>query len=318
VFFSLLWVGAFTWNWAPIIIFKKRNEAEQENERDNQVNQKLGRDIKEAQHTVLHGFYYLVTDAEMMYGLIFVGLSALGVWTPAAYSFHLLDISFRNQQTRNVLQAVTTNGISILLTALLGLFIMYIYSVIAFFTFTPDYVSNSLDCVTIYQCACVTLYHGLLTGSGIGTALPQANWDSGEFAQRFFFDLTFFIIIVIILLNMVFGIILDTFGQLRDEKAAIEEDIQSRCFICSVASDVFQRQAFGFKHHSNIDHNVWNYLYFFVYLDLKDRDDYTNAEDFIAKKRASKNQRIAYFPISRAISLEDDELEAARKKKGDE
>jgi len=124
-----------------------------------------------------------------------------------------------------------------------------------------------------------------------------------------------FIIIVIILLNMVFGIILDTFGQLRDEKAAIEEDIQSRCFICSVSSDVFQRQSFGFKHHSKVDHNVWNYLYFFVYLDHKDHDEYTSAEEYVAEKRASKNDRISYFPISRAIALEDDDLEEARKNK---
>ncbi len=36
--------------------------------------------------------------------------------------------------------------------------------------------------------------------------------------QRFFFDITFFIIVDTIGFNIVFGIIVDTFSELRDEK----------------------------------------------------------------------------------------------------
>lgn len=42
--------------------------------------------------------------------------------------------------------------------------------------------------------------------------------DSNEARARFFYDITFFIIVSTIGLNVVFGIIVDTFSELRDEK----------------------------------------------------------------------------------------------------
>ena len=42
--------------------------------------------------------------------------------------------------------------------------------------------------------------------------------DSNDARGRFFFDVSFFIIVTTIGLNIVFGIIVDTFSELRDEK----------------------------------------------------------------------------------------------------
>ncbi len=42
--------------------------------------------------------------------------------------------------------------------------------------------------------------------------------DSNDARARFFFDISFFIIVTTIGLNIVFGIIVDTFSELRDEK----------------------------------------------------------------------------------------------------
>ena len=44
--------------------------------------------------------------------------------------------------------------------------------------------------------------------------------DANDARARFFFDATFFIIITTIGLNIVFGIIVDTFSELRDEKVS--------------------------------------------------------------------------------------------------
>lgn len=40
-------------------------------------------------------------------------------------------------------------------------------------------------------------------------------------------DFAFFLIVPIILLNIVFGIILDTFAQLRTEREKVEEDMSA-------------------------------------------------------------------------------------------
>ena len=44
---------------------------------------------------------------------------------------------------------------------------------------------------------------------------------------RFFYDVTFFIVVTTIGLNIVFGIIVDTFSELRDEKVTV---MQATCF----------------------------------------------------------------------------------------
>lgn len=50
---------------------------------------------------------------------------------------------------------------------------------------------------------------------------------------RLLFDLTFFfLVIVIIIQNLVFGVIIDTFSDLRAEKNKDEDMIKNTCFIC--------------------------------------------------------------------------------------
>ena len=51
------------------------------------------------------------------------------------------------------------------------------------------------------------------------------------------FDLTFFfIVIVIIIQNLIFGVIIDTFAALRAEKDHKEEVLKNTCFICGKGS----------------------------------------------------------------------------------
>ena len=49
---------------------------------------------------------------------------------------------------------------------------------------------------------------------------------------RFVFDFSYYIIIGVILLNIIFGIIIDTFGALRDETNERAEELENLCFIC--------------------------------------------------------------------------------------
>lgn len=49
--------------------------------------------------------------------------------------------------------------------------------------------------------------------------------ENTKFFVRYFFDLTIFVIVNIILMNVIFGIIIDTFAELRDKKKYIDHDI---------------------------------------------------------------------------------------------
>jgi hypothetical protein len=68
--------------------------------------------------------------------------------------------------------------------------------------------------------------YGLRAGGGIGDVTPAPEpQDSDTFIARFFYDLCFFIFLNIIWLNIIFGIIIDTFASLRDAKNLKDFDI---------------------------------------------------------------------------------------------
>ena len=56
----------------------------------------------------------------------------------------------------------------------------------------------------------------------------------GAFFARYFYDVIFFLIIKLAILNVVYGIIIDTFAHLREVKNDKEEDMENVCFICGI------------------------------------------------------------------------------------
>lgn len=46
--------------------------------------------------------------------------------------------------------------------------------------------------------------------------------------------MTFFIVIIVIVLNLVFGVIIDTFGDLRAERNEKVDQLRNNCFICGL------------------------------------------------------------------------------------
>jgi hypothetical protein len=49
---------------------------------------------------------------------------------------------------------------------------------------------------------------------------------------RILFDQIFNFIILMLIVQLLAGIIIDTFGELRTQMHEIEEDSQSNCFVC--------------------------------------------------------------------------------------
>ena len=91
--------------------------------------------------------------------------------------------------------------------------------------------------------------------------------DTNIYLIKLFHDISFFIIIKIIWLNILFGIIVDTFAQLREQKSFIIEDKKNKCFICNYDRFTFDKNSEGgFERHIAKDHNLWFYVYYIVHL----------------------------------------------------
>jgi hypothetical protein len=128
---------------------------------------------------------------------------------------------------QNVIKAVTIPARSLMLTALVGMIVMYNYAFIAFYKFRPDF--GDKVCTSIIDCTTTTIYQGMR--SDIGSALNGVDPNSSNWYSRFAYDLSYFIIITTVLMNVIFGIILDTFGSLRDATSEREEYMNNTSFI---------------------------------------------------------------------------------------
>jgi len=60
-------------------------------------------------------------------------------------------------------------------------------------------------------CLLTYIYYSIREG-GIGDHLTPLSWSDPKYPFRVFFDMSFFVIVITILLNVIFGIIIDTFG----------------------------------------------------------------------------------------------------------
>ena len=58
------------------------------------------------------------------------------------------------------------------------------------------------------------------------------SFKEPTFGARVVYDLLFYFIVIIIVLNLIFGVIIDTFADLRSEKQQKEEILKNTCFIC--------------------------------------------------------------------------------------
>ncbi|KAK0400335.1 hypothetical protein QR680_003453 [Steinernema hermaphroditum] len=164
-----------------------------------------------------------------------------------------------------------------------------------------------MSCQTLWMCIITTLNWGLRNGGGIGDVLRQVSPGENMFMWRIVYDMSFFIVLIIIVLNLIFGVIIDTFGDLRTEKNEKEDVLKNTCFICGLERGRFDNKSISFEEHRESEHNLWHYLYFIVWLQIKDETEFTGPESYVAACIKERNRD--WFPRMQAISLSEEETE---------
>ncbi|OUC45124.1 hypothetical protein D917_02008, partial [Trichinella nativa] len=132
----------------------------------------------------------------------------------------------------------------------------------------------------LFKCFVFNVYAGIRAGGGIGDELQSPYGDERE-AWRILFDMTFHFFIIIILLAIMQGLIIDAFGDLRDQQESAQDKLESNCFICDIGKDFFERLPHGFDHHTTKEHNLAYYLFFLMHLINKDDTEYTGQETYV-------------------------------------
>ena len=147
-----------------------------------------------------------------------------------------------------------------------------------------------------------SLFNFLKTHIAYGFSM-NPFWDENEAlpVSGMFFITGYFIIINLIMTTIFTGIIIDSFSELRAISKNIKEDNVVRCFICNIDRDDFERLELNYDKHTMADHNMWNYLFFRIYLENLDPIEMTGLE-FYVYQCLSQNS-IAYFPIKKSIRV---------------
>lgn len=290
----------------------------------------------------------VLTDPELLYHSVYLVFCFCGIcWHPFFFSVLLLDIVYREETLLNVMRSVTRNGRSILLTAVLALVLVYMFSIVGYMFFRdhflvsvdrldddddpryePDgcaddgaskylkeadqcrrssrFVSvggelRERSCDSLIMCIVTTLNQGLRNGGGIGDILRAPASFEPLFVARVVYDLLFFFVVIIIVLNLIFGVIIDTFADLRSEKQQKEHILKNTCFICGLNRSAFDNKTVSFEEHIKSEHNMWHYLYFMVLVRVKDPTEFTGPESYVHSMIKSNN--LDWFPRLRALSL---------------
>uniref|UniRef100_A0A8I3Q8P6 Ryanodine receptor 3 n=1 Tax=Canis lupus familiaris TaxID=9615 RepID=A0A8I3Q8P6_CANLF len=228
------------------------------------------------------------TDNSFLYLAWYTTMSVLGHYNNFFFAAHLLDIAMGFKTLRTILSSVTHNGKQLVLTVGLLAVVVYLYTVVAFNFFRKFYNKSEDDdepdmkCDDMMTCYLFHMYVGVRAGGGIGDEIEDPAGDPYEM-YRIVFDITFFFFVIVILLAIIQGLIIDAFGELRDQQEQVREDMETKCFICGIGNDYFDTTPHGFETHTLQEHNLANYLFFLMYLINKDETEHTGQESYVWK-----------------------------------
>ncbi|SCU66199.1 inositol 1,4,5-trisphosphate receptor [Trypanosoma equiperdum] len=260
----------------------------------------------------------LVTRFSFQYRLLLVVMAVLSIFVSYYFAAaHLTLMVYTFPTLRTFVSAITHNGRQLLLTALLGVMGLYLFAIAGRIMFPEQFGSNGEvdensgkkndengNCDTLLRCFTFILWQGLRQGGGVGDVMDEVSWNSSTLVPRVSYDLIFFALVNVVFLNIMFGIIIDTFGELRDDRRERENELRSTCFICGLDADTLEKgQVGGFRAHVEDAHNMWMYLYFIHYLRHKDPNEFTGQESYVHEK--IQRNDLSFFPEEDCLALQE-------------
>ncbi|RYG69663.1 hypothetical protein EON64_02170, partial [archaeon] len=252
---------------------------------------------QEKQLSMFSSLVYTALDFFTIYYSGYLAIAVLGLLYHPLLAFLLLDFITMSPTAQSVLQAVYKPRRQIFMTLVLTFIIMYIFAMYSFFFFSGSKNYGDDDAMlTLGNAFRYTLRWQLPYFSGVNFMVPTID------SMRIINDILFFLTCTV-MLNILKGVTIDTFVELRKALESRMEDTTERCFICNIEKNTFNRtlDRSAFRYHIKQDQNLWNYLYFIIYLWEQDKDDDDGLESFVRKCVVEND--LSWFPMNKAIRL---------------
>jgi hypothetical protein len=248
--------------------------------------------------------FWALLDPYLMYYVCYLVLVSLSLFggPRVLISFLLLDIVMKNSVAWAVVQAVVYPSVQLAATFGLMFIILFIHAFFQFVYFRgEDDLADPSLCSNLFSCFKEYLRFGI-TGD-----LEDEAVHSMEIG-RFFLDLSYYICMIIVL-NIIKGITVDTFVELRSRKEERLRRTTEFCFICGLPKLTFNKlkENNAWNNHITQCHNMWNYLFFIIYLWEQDRDDDDGLELYV--RGAIEKKNIAWFPMLKSLDINSEKVD---------
>lgn len=162
-------------------------------------------------------------------------------------------------------------------------------------------------CNSVKTCFISFFNLGPRNGGGIGDILKKYNFHpSGIYTGMLFLQVLYFIIVNLLLLNMINGIIINTFTSMSDDLEMKMNDIENKCFICNLDKTSLRKSQVDPDEHKKKQHNIKNYILYFVNVKIKKSKDHNFDEAEVMKCIDCNDYSI--FPYENALDWDLNEI----------
>ncbi len=222
----------------------------------------------------------------------------LGLIWPSFLSFQLFILFTISSTMKSVLDAIQNRYKQFLSTGFLLIILILFYAAITLYFFNMN-DDGSYLCQSYLECFLYLFNNGMRAG---GLPFEMKIEEQPGFYSEFFYSWIFYFLIILIILNIVNGIIVDTFQEIRENNNTLYEEKKNTCFICQLNRTLFESNGISFDDHVLKEHNI---LYYFCYLFKLHKTDAhdLNSVDFQVYN-SIKNSKVNFFPIDKANGIE--------------
>ena len=265
----------------------------------------------------------MITDYYLLYHIIYLVFTLLGYCTKnyLYFSFLLVEIIPRSLTLMYIIKSFWIPKKQLIVTLFLFYLFEY-YFVIFVYLWIPDQLPTR-DCFRFDDCLFTIFDQTFKNSNGIINYLSDDNLLGNDVLflnVRFWIDNLFAIVNIILILQMVAGIIIDSFSALRQGQGEVDEDRYNVCLICGLHRTELNKlygNEEGYNEHIKLDHYFWNYMFLIFNLLKKKPNELMGIDEFIFNKY-KENQSTGWIPFKTCKKkLEVDERNGGEKENED-
>ena len=218
------------------------------------------------------------------------------------YAFTLLAILDLNQTLKGIAISIKLRGPELGASFLLLIFLVYFYSNLGFFYLNDNFAADIENDIPDNYCLCLSFCFmtnfdaGIRARGGAADQMIRISFERNTYLYliRIIYDLSYFLICIIIMIDLVFGIILGTFSDMREKERKYDSDKINNCFICHITRETVEKRKEDFKFHRDKTHYLWNYVEYMIFLKFSDIHDLNAMNSFARHNLDLKN--ICFLP----------------------